>query len=223
VSWNLRFADPIILPDGTELAALRDAYDQLNKFPKSEQDTEEWKAATQYLIEAAEHGGAVAFARIGVQRAMKRQADRAPTSELVDLTLREVQHLQHEHIEPKPRNSEPTIEVLELLENVLEAPSASPQPSALAVPSFSMANADDRNRIASETLQSAITNAVKKAEPACEAFVGVIVERTTPKSRFDANWALRGVKFGRADREKANKAVTTIVERMRRDFRLSDD
>jgi hypothetical protein len=223
VSWNLRFADSIMLPDGSELATLQNAYDHLKKFPKSEQDTEEWKAATQYLIEAAEHSGAVAFARIGVQRAMKRQADRAPTSELVDLTMREVQQLQHEHIEPKPRNSEPTIEVLELLENLLEAPSAPTQPSAPPVPSLSLVCSDDRSLIGSETLQSAITNAVKKAEPACEAFVGVIVERTTPKSRFDANWALRGVKFGRADREKANKAVTTIVERMQRDFRLSDD
>jgi hypothetical protein len=31
------------------------------------------------------------------------------------------------------------------------------------------------------------------------------------------------VKFGRADREKANQAVTTVVERMQREFRLSDD
>jgi hypothetical protein len=51
----------------------------------------------------------------------------------------------------------------------------------------------------------------------------VIVQRITPKSRFDAKWALRGVKFGRADREKAHKAVTTAVERMQREFRLSDD
>jgi hypothetical protein len=68
-----------------------------------------------------------------------------------------------------------------------------------------------------------MANAVKKAEPACESFAGVIVEPTTSKSRFDANWVLRGVKFGRADREKANKALATIVERMQRDFRLSED
>ena len=79
----------------------------------------------------------------------------------------------------------------------------------------------DRNLIAAEALQSAITDAVKK-ESSCEAFVGVIVERTTPKSRLDANWALIGVKFGRADRKKANQAVTTVVERMQRDFRLPD-
>jgi hypothetical protein len=51
----------------------------------------------------------------------------------------------------------------------------------------------------------------------------VIVQRITPKSRFDTNWALRGVKFGKANREKADKAITTVVERMQREFRLSDD
>jgi hypothetical protein len=31
------------------------------------------------------------------------------------------------------------------------------------------------------------------------------------------------VKFGEADQKKANKAVTTVVERMRREFLLSDN
>ena len=81
-------------------------------------------------------------------------------------------------------------------------------------PVVSIKSTDDRSLIASETLQSAITEAVQKAEPTCETFVGVVVQHITPKSRFDANWALKGVKFGRADREKANQAVTTVVERM---------
>src|SRR5450759_1613290 len=102
VSWSLPFSEPVLLPDGSELATLRHAYDHLNKFPKSEQDAEEWKAAAHCLIEAAEHAGSVAFARIGILRAMKQQADRDPTVELVDLTMREVQQLSLIHI------SEPT-------------------------------------------------------------------------------------------------------------------
>jgi hypothetical protein len=66
-------------------------------------------------------------------------------------------------------------------------------------------------------LQSAITEAVKKADPDCEAFVGVIVQRETPKARLDANWAIRGVRYG----EKCSKALTTIVERMQREFNLA--
>jgi hypothetical protein len=81
----------------------------------------------------------------------------------------------------------------------------------------------DRSRVASNDLQKAITDAVKKSVSGCETFAGVLVKKTTPKSRFDANWALRGVKFGRANREKADKALTVIVERMQREFYLDDD
>jgi hypothetical protein len=82
---------------------------------------------------------------------------------------------------------------------------------------------DDRISISRERLESAITQAVKKAEPGCEAFAGVIVQRETPKSRFDANWAIRGVRFGRADRDKSSKALATTVEWMQRAFSLAED
>jgi hypothetical protein len=80
-----------------------------------------------------------------------------------------------------------------------------------------------RSLIASANLESAITEAIRKRAPGCESFVGVIVEPTRPKSRFDANWAVRGVKFGRADREKVNEAIATIVESMQREFSLADE
>ena len=79
----------------------------------------------------------------------------------------------------------------------------------------------DRSSVSRDRLQSAITEAVKKADPDCEAFVGVIVQRVTPKARLDANWAIRGVRYGNADREKCSKALTTIVERMQREFNLA--
>jgi len=82
---------------------------------------------------------------------------------------------------------------------------------------------DDRNWVSRESLQSAITEAVKKAEPGCEAFAGVVIKRETPKSRFDANWAIRGVRFGRADRDKSSQALATIVERTQRYFSLAED
>jgi len=78
---------------------------------------------------------------------------------------------------------------------------------------------DKRVSKTAEELESTITEAVKAA-PGCEAFVGVIVQRTTPKSRLDANWELRGIKFGRADRRIAKEVLTPIVERMQREFRL---
>jgi hypothetical protein len=82
---------------------------------------------------------------------------------------------------------------------------------------------DDRILIAAAKLELAIAEAVKKTGPGCQAFVGVIVRHVKPKSGFDDNWALRGVKFGRSDRETVNTALATIVERMRREFKLSKD
>jgi hypothetical protein len=82
---------------------------------------------------------------------------------------------------------------------------------------------DSRVPVSRTLLQSAITDAVKKADPSCEDFVGVIVKRETPKSRFDANWAIRGIKFGRADRDKSSKAVAIVVRHMQQDFQLSED
>jgi hypothetical protein len=72
-------------------------------------------------------------------------------------------------------------------------------------------------------LELAISEAIKKATPDCEDFVGVIVRHETPKSHLDPNWVILGVKYGKADRKIANEALTTVVERMQREFLLSDD
>jgi hypothetical protein len=81
---------------------------------------------------------------------------------------------------------------------------------------------DDRQPISRGPLESAITEAVKKAESCCEAFLGVIVERRTPISRLDANWVVKGIRFGRADRDKSSKALARIVKRMQHEFNLSE-
>ena len=82
---------------------------------------------------------------------------------------------------------------------------------------------DDRSSVSRDLLQSAITEAVKKADHGCEAFAGVVIKRETPKSRLDANWAVQGVRFGRADRDKAGQALETIVERAQHYFSLAED
>ena len=82
---------------------------------------------------------------------------------------------------------------------------------------------DDRSSVSRDLLQSAITEAVKKADHDCEAFAGVVIKRKPPKSRLDANWAIQGVRFGRAARDKAGHALATIVERAQCYFSLSED
>jgi len=81
---------------------------------------------------------------------------------------------------------------------------------------------DDRVSLSRASLESTITEAVR-AEPGCEAFVGVLVGSEQPKSRFDANWSIRGVKFGRANRDRSYKTLASIVEHMQREFRLTKD
>jgi hypothetical protein len=71
-------------------------------------------------------------------------------------------------------------------------------------------------------LEMAISEAVKSTAPSCEDFVGVIVQRKTPKSNLDPNWVIRGAKFGKADRKIADTALATIVERMQREFLLGE-
>jgi len=80
---------------------------------------------------------------------------------------------------------------------------------------------DSRISKTAEELELAITETVKAA-PRCEAFVGVIIQRITPKARLDVNWELRGTRFGQADRKIAREALTPIVEQMQREFRLPD-
>jgi hypothetical protein len=80
-----------------------------------------------------------------------------------------------------------------------------------------------REFVSSTILQLAITEAVRTFDPSCELFVGVFIERATTKSRSDANWAIKGIKFGKANRDKCVQAVATIVERMQLEFNLSGD
>jgi len=80
---------------------------------------------------------------------------------------------------------------------------------------------DTRVAKTAEELELIIREAVKAA-PGCEDFVGVVIERVTPKSRLDANWEIRGIRFGGVDRQIAREALTPIVERMQREFRLSE-
>src|SRR6266480_6427013 len=106
-------------------------------------------------------------------------------------------------------SSSPPIQPLPVIEQARASP-----------PRFLGWRYDDRVLIAVPKLELAIADAVKAAS-GCEAFVGVVVRRTTPKSRFDANWALRGVRFGKANREKVNEALATIIESMQRELKLS--
>jgi hypothetical protein len=82
---------------------------------------------------------------------------------------------------------------------------------------------DIRSSVSRERLPSAITKAVKKADPKCAGFIGVIVQQETTKAGFDANWAIKGPCSAKADRDTSRMALATIVGRMQREFSLAAD
>jgi hypothetical protein len=76
VSWSRKFDDPIALPRGRQLVTLKDAADYIMKLPKAEQKLQEWQAATEALIMAAEDRGPLMHAHIGMLRALNRHVER---------------------------------------------------------------------------------------------------------------------------------------------------
>jgi hypothetical protein len=86
--------------------------------------------------------------------------------------------------------------------------------------SFNSVKPNTREQIKRADLEAAITAAVKRSNPVCEPFVGVIVDRIAQNSSNDANWDVKGIKFGRSDREQCNCALSVIVPRLKTEFEL---
>jgi hypothetical protein len=77
VSWDSRFADPIVLPDGAKLTPLRESIAHLVKtIPAAERRLPAVLTAAEMLTAAAEHGGPVEFARIATLQALNRRVER---------------------------------------------------------------------------------------------------------------------------------------------------
>ena len=81
----------------------------------------------------------------------------------------------------------------------------------------------NRTRIARKVLEQAIATAVKESDPNCELFVGVFIERRARKSQAETNWTLKGIRFGKADRDRCSAIVASVVEKMQREFELTED
>lgn len=69
-AWSTRFPEPITLPDGRQLRTLQDAGAYVTKLPKQKHDSLPWQNAMHVLIQAADYGGPVALARLGMMQAL---------------------------------------------------------------------------------------------------------------------------------------------------------
>ena len=70
MSWNLKFPEPIAVPGRRPLATLRDAATYITGLPRDHQQEPRWQNAVHVLIQAADHGGPVEFARLGMMQAL---------------------------------------------------------------------------------------------------------------------------------------------------------
>jgi hypothetical protein len=67
------------LPRGRQLVTLEDAANYIQKLPKAEQHLDEWQAAVEALLLVVELNGPTMMARIGIMRALNRNASRKDT------------------------------------------------------------------------------------------------------------------------------------------------
>jgi len=79
-----------------------------------------------------------------------------------------------------------------------------------------------RTWIARAALESALAENVRGSDPQCEGLIEIIVERVVPASPDGANWAVKGVKYGKAEREVCSAAISKVVKEGQREFEVSD-
>jgi hypothetical protein len=79
-----------------------------------------------------------------------------------------------------------------------------------------------RKLITQPELETALAEAVRAHDAQCEGLIGVIVEHVRPASPAGSNWRVKGVKYGKAERDRCAAALSICVEKMQREIEISD-
>jgi CspA family cold shock protein len=79
-----------------------------------------------------------------------------------------------------------------------------------------------RSPISRAALELALAEAVRGSDPQCEGLIGIFVERVVPGSPGGANWVVKGIRYGKAERDRCNAAISSCVEEGQREFEVSD-
>ena len=90
MTWERPFDQPVPLPNSPPARTLRDAANYIRKLPALERDTAECRLAIQMLIDAAEDRGPVLFAKVGIERALYREAVHTPYPKSSDIGRRKM-------------------------------------------------------------------------------------------------------------------------------------
>jgi hypothetical protein len=79
-----------------------------------------------------------------------------------------------------------------------------------------------RKPVTREELEQSLTEAVRATHPEFEAFAGVIVERVAPPAPGGANWTVKGIRYGRADRHRSGIVLSYCVDEAQLELELAD-
>ena len=78
-----------------------------------------------------------------------------------------------------------------------------------------------RKPITQDALETALAEAVRALDTKCKGLVGIIVERVNPVSPGKTNWSVKGVRYGKAERDCCDVALSICVEEMQGEFEVS--
>ena len=78
-----------------------------------------------------------------------------------------------------------------------------------------------RKPITQAALEAALAEAVRAHDTHCEGLVGIIVERVNPARAGGTNWSVKGVKYGKAERDRCDIALSACVEQMQHELEVS--
>jgi hypothetical protein len=77
-----------------------------------------------------------------------------------------------------------------------------------------------REPIVRAALEHMLAEAVRH-DSECEAFVGVVVGRVVPARSGEVNWSVRGVRYGKADRDRCAAALSRHVAAAQQEYELA--
>jgi hypothetical protein len=79
-----------------------------------------------------------------------------------------------------------------------------------------------RTKISRAALEQVIAERIRASDKKCEGFLQIFIERVVPTSQGSANWALKGVKYGKAERDKCSAVITQCIDESQLEFEISD-
>jgi cold shock protein len=72
--------------------------------------------------------------------------------------------------------------------------------------------------IAIEALEAVLASAIRESNVGCKDFIGLFIQPLVPYPRSGPNWAIRGIKYGSANRAQCDISISEIVKKMQLDF-----